>query len=145
MKELAEVVAVKGDRITLTTQLKTACSGCSQKSTCGAGILSNIFADRNAEFSVISNTPVAPGEQVEISLPESQVTGFALLLYGLPIVVLLALAMLFSAATTLSEGAVIVLAFAGFGLTFLGLRRWFRSRDVKINQLIQLARAVETD
>ncbi|RUO77363.1 SoxR reducing system RseC family protein [Idiomarina seosinensis] len=139
MKELAEVVAVEGNRITLTTELKTACSGCSHNTTCGAGILSKVFADRNTQFRVISDTKVAVGEHVEISMPESEVIRFALLLYGLPILVLLFSAMALSSLQTIPEGLVIVFAFCGFGLTFIGLKHWFRRRDVKVNQLIQLS------
>ena len=145
MKELAEVVAVDGDRITLTTQLKTACSGCEQNTTCGAGILSKVFADRHADFVVISDVPVNVGERVEISMPESQVTRFALLLYGLPIGILLLVASLLTSATTLPEGSVILLAFASMALSFLGLRQWFKTRDIKVNQLIQLSSPSQPD
>ena len=63
MKELAEVVAVDGNRVTVTTQLKTACSGCAQVSTCGAGILSKVFADRNAQFHVVTDESVTVGDR----------------------------------------------------------------------------------
>lgn len=138
MKEIAEVVAVQGNRITLTTQLKTACSGCSQKTTCGAGILSKLFADRNAQFTVLSNTPVTPGEQVEISMPEQQVTRFALLLYGSPILILLLTAMTLTSLQSVPEWLVIVLSFSSFAATFVALKHWFQKRDVKVNRLIQI-------
>lgn len=138
MKEIAEVVAVQGNRITLTTQLKTACSGCSQKTTCGAGILSKLFADRNAQFTVISDTGVEPGEQVEISMPEQQVTRFALLLYGMPILMLLLSAVVLTSFQTLPEWLIILLSFGSFAAAFVALKHWFQKRDVKVNQMIQI-------
>ncbi|MGM0481399.1 MAG: SoxR reducing system RseC family protein [Pseudomonadota bacterium] len=138
MKEIAEVVAVQGNRITLTTQLKTACSGCSQKTTCGAGILSKLFADRNAQFTVISDTRVEPGEQVEISMPEQQVTRFALLLYGMPILMLLLSAVVLTSFQTLPEWLIILLSFGSFAAAFVALKHWFQKRDVKVNQMIQI-------
>ncbi|RUO44676.1 SoxR reducing system RseC family protein [Idiomarina aquatica] len=141
MKEIAEVVAVDGHRITLSTELKSACSGCVQKSTCGAGILSHIFADRNTQFTVESDVPVRVGEQVQLTMHEADFTRYALLLYGLPILVLLLLAMLLSALGTLPEWTVILLAFSGFAASFLALKQWFKRRDVKVQQLIRVTQA----
>ena len=44
MKEIAEVTAVEGNRVTVTTELKTACSGCAQVSNCGAVLLYDFMA-----------------------------------------------------------------------------------------------------
>ena len=138
MKEIAEVVAIDGQRITLSTQLKTACSGCTHNTTCGAGILSKGFADRNARFTVESDLPVNLGDRVEVVMDESDFTRYALLLYGLPIVGLLLIAALLTHFSPLTEGIVILLAFSGFGAIFVGLKHWFRQRDVKVQQLIQI-------
>lgn len=138
MKEIAEVVAVNGQQITLSTELKTACSGCAQRSNCGAGILSHVFADRNAQFTVQSETPVAVGDRVELLMDEADFTRYALLLYGLPIIMLFLVAAILSSLGTWSEGVIIVLSFTGFAATFLSLKRWFKQRDVKVQQLIQV-------
>lgn len=144
MKEIAEVVAVDGDRITVTTQLKSACSGCAQVSTCGAGILSKVFSDKNAQFTVVSQEKVAPGEQVQLDVPESAVTRFALLLYGLPVLCLLAVAVMLQTLTPLAEGFVIFWSFLGFGLTFAGLKHWFRKRDIQVNAMVKLTSVAST-
>ena len=138
MKEIAEVVAVDGRRITLSTQLKTACSGCQQNTTCGAGILSKVFADRNARFTVDSELPVQIGDHVEITMDEADFTRYALLLYGLPIIGLFIVAMLLTQLSSLSEGIIILLSFSGFGAIFWALKQWFRQRDVKVQQLIRI-------
>ncbi|MEC9319963.1 MAG: SoxR reducing system RseC family protein [Pseudomonadota bacterium] len=136
MKELAQVVAVDGQRVTVSTQLKSACSGCEQNKTCGAGILSKVFSDRHSTFVVKTESPVTVGEYVELSIPEQQVTRFALLLYGLPVLTLLLLASVLTSFTSITEGYTILLSFAGFALSFLALRLWFRLRDVRVNQLL---------
>jgi len=127
MKEIAEVTAVEGNRVTVTTELKTACSGCAQVSNCGAGILSKVFADRNAQFTVVTEQAFRPGELVQLEVPDTAVTRFALLLYGLPILMLL----------------LILLSFAGFALTFWGLKRWFRKRDIQVNAMVKLEASAE--
>ncbi|MDV6315345.1 SoxR reducing system RseC family protein [Idiomarina sp. HP20-50] len=138
MKEIAEVVAVEGNRVTVTTELKTACSGCAQVSNCGAGILSKVFADRNAQFTVLTEQAFAPGDQVQLEVPEAAVTRFALVLYGLPILMLLLVAVLLENMGTLSEGVVILLSFTGFAITFWGLKHWFRKRDIQVNAMVKL-------
>ncbi|MGM0630771.1 MAG: SoxR reducing system RseC family protein [Pseudomonadota bacterium] len=143
MKEIAEVTAVEGNRVTVTTQLKTACSGCAQVSNCGAGILSKVFADRNAQFTVVTEQAFRPGEHVQLEVPDTAVTRFALLLYGLPILVLLLIAVLLENTGTLTEGFIILLSFAGFALTFLGLKRWFRKRDIQVNAMVKLETSAE--
>jgi len=141
MKEIAEVTAVDGNRVTVTTQLKTACSGCAQVSNCGAGILSKVFADRNAQFTVMTQQNFNPGDQVQLEVPETAVTRFALLLYGLPILALLLIAVLLENIGTISEGFVILLSFSGFAFTFWGLKRWFRKRDIQVNAMVKLEMA----
>ncbi|KPD22815.1 MULTISPECIES: SoxR reducing system RseC family protein [Idiomarina] len=143
MKEIAEVTAVEGNRVTVTTELKTACSGCAQVSNCGAGILSKVFADRNAQFTVVTEQAFRPGELVQLEVPDTAVTRFALLLYGLPILMLLLIAVLLENTGTLTEGFIILLSFAGFALTFWGLKRWFRKRDIQVNAMVKLEASAE--
>ena len=97
-----------------------------------------MFADRNARFTVESDLPVNLGDRVEVVMDESDFTRYALLLYGLPIVGLLLIAALLTHFSPLTEGIVILLAFSGFGAIFVGLKHWFRQRDVKVQQLIQI-------
>lgn len=138
MKEIAEVVAVDGRRITLSTQLKTACSGCQQNTICGAGILSKMFADRNARFTVDSDLRLQIGDRVEITMDEADFTRYALLLYGLPIIGLFVAAMLLTHLSALPEGIIILLSFGAFGAIFWALKRWFRQRDINVQQLIRI-------
>lgn len=75
---------------------------------------------------------------MQLEVPETAVTRFALLLYGLPILTLLLLAVLLENTGTLPEGFVILLSFAGFAFTFWGLKRWFRKRDIQVNAMVKL-------
>ena len=138
MKEIADVVAVNGHKITLTTELKTACSGCAQQSHCGAGLLSKLFADRHTTFVVHSTETVAVGDRVEVQMSEANFTRYALLMYGMPIVCLLLAAALLTTFTLLPELLIIGLSFLAFGGCFVGLKRWFKNRDVKIQQLLRV-------
>ncbi|MGI0152285.1 SoxR reducing system RseC family protein [Pseudidiomarina sp. WS423] len=139
IRELAEVIAVDESSLLVATQLKTGCSGCAQQNTCGAGVISKAFADRRAQFRVAK--PMGDfrvGEQLELLLPEQTLTHFSLLMYGLPIVVLTLLAMLLTKFTSWPEGWIILTAFAGFGLSFIGLKKWLSQRDIQINKQLKV-------
>lgn len=138
IRELAEVVAVDGQRITVSTELKTGCGSCEQQSVCGAGIISKVFSNRQAQFEVISSVAVTPGQQVELLIPEQVITRFSLLMYGLPILSLAVVAALLQSLSTLPEGLIILFSFAAMWLSFRGLRRYLRQRDVKLQQGVDI-------
>lgn len=139
IRELAQIISVETEQLVVTTELKSGCGSCVQQSTCGAGIISKAFADRRAEFRV--QKPAGnfyPGQQIELLLPEQAITQYSLLLYGAPIFVLLAVAVLLTQAGIMSEGWVILWAFVGFGLSFVGLKRWLHHRDIQVSQLLSV-------
>ncbi|RUO79465.1 SoxR reducing system RseC family protein [Pseudidiomarina taiwanensis] len=139
VREQAQVIALSDAELTLTTQLKMGCSGCQQQSSCGAGIISKAFSDRRAVFTVPRplGFNAAIGETVTLELPEQALTRYSLLLYGAPLAALLGMSLLSQALGT-SEGASIVLAFMAMGLSFIGLRKWLRHRDVQVQQLLKV-------
>lgn len=139
IRELAQVIQVEAEQLLVTTELKSGCGSCAQQSTCGAGIISKAFTDRRAQFHVPKPSgDFQPGQQVELLLPEQAVTRYSLLLYGIPIAMLLLVAVLLTNMTSLSEGWIILVAFIGFGLSFVGLQRWLRQRDVQVSRLLMV-------
>ncbi|MCC5856415.1 MAG: SoxR reducing system RseC family protein [Idiomarina sp.] len=143
IRELATITAVDGHRITLATQLKQGCGGCQQQNQCGAGVLAKAFPDRTAEFSLDVNERFVVGDTVEVLLPESAMVRFSLALYLLPLLGLIAGALLGSAIAPNAE--LVSIGLAGFfaGGVVLGLKRYLRSRDVQIRKMLQV-RAVAT-
>ncbi|EKE84808.1 SoxR reducing system RseC family protein [Idiomarina xiamenensis] len=138
IRELAEVVAIKPGIVVVSTQLKSGCSGCEQQRQCGAGLLSQVFSDRRAQFEVPTQGAFSVGDQVELSIPEQHVTRYSLLVYSLPILALLLTALLTGPALNFAEGASILCSFAAMALTFYGLRCWLRYRDLQVQQLLSL-------
>lgn len=139
IRELAEVVAINTDTLRVSTELKTGCGSCAQQSTCGAGIISKAFSDRRAEFEV--RKPAGQfylGQHIELLLPEQALTQLSLLMYGVPLLALMLSAIVLGQVTMLSEGWVILSAFASFALSFYGLKRWLHHRDVQVSQLLSV-------
>jgi sigma-E factor negative regulatory protein RseC len=140
IRERAEIVALHDDYLTVSTELKSGCGGCAQQNSCGAGIISKAFADRRAEFIVQRppGTAFAVGDQIELALPQTMLTRFSLWVYGLPLLVLLAIALTTQLALGWSEGYVIVAALVGFATSFVLIRHWLKLRDVQVSQLLQI-------
>ncbi|WP_417658422.1 SoxR reducing system RseC family protein [Pseudidiomarina sp.] len=139
IREVAEVIAIDNDELVVSTQLKSGCGSCVQQSTCGAGIISKAFSDRRAEFRVRKPAgQFAPGQQIELLLPDQALTRFSLMVYGLPLMALLVVAIGLTNMTALSEGWVIISAFTGFGFSFYALKRWLHHRDVQVTQLLRV-------
>lgn len=140
IRERAEIIALHDDYLTVSTELKTGCGGCAQQNTCGAGIISKAFADRRAEFIVQrpSGTEFAVGDNIELALPQTMLTRFSLWVYGLPLLVLLTIALVTQLAMGWSEGYVITAALLGFASSFVIIRQWLKLRDVQVSQLLQI-------
>ncbi|WP_417664080.1 SoxR reducing system RseC family protein [Pseudidiomarina donghaiensis] len=139
IRELAEIVAVYDDSLQVSTELKTGCGSCAQQSTCGAGIISKAFSDRRAEFLVRKpEGQFQVGQMIELLLPEQALTQLSLMLYGLPLLALMITAVGLGELAGVSEGWVIISAFASFGLSFYGLKRWLHHRDVQVSQLLSV-------
>lgn len=103
----------------------SACAQCSSRSSCSQGVLSQWSRGRTVEIDVLNpnNLPVSPGQQVLIGLEEGGVMRASLLLYLVPLLMLVAGALIASALGA-GEGvqilAAVVMLLAGFG----GVRYW---------------------
>jgi sigma-E factor negative regulatory protein RseC len=139
IREVAVVQAIEADFLQVSTELKTGCGGCAQQSTCGAGIISKAFSDRRATFRVARpQGQFTVGETVELLMPEQALTQASLLIYGVPLLALLSVAIVAQTLLGLPEGMSILLALVGFAASFVGLKRWYQMRDLQVTQLLQV-------
>lgn len=139
IREVAVVQAIEADYLEVSTELKTGCGGCAQQSTCGAGIISKAFSDRRATFRVARpEGRFTVGETVELLMPEQALTQASLLIYGIPLLTLITIAVLAQGIMGISEGVSIIVAMIGFAASFIGLKRWYQMRDLQVTQLLQV-------
>lgn len=139
IREVAIVQAVEAEYLEVTTELKTGCGSCAQQSTCGAGIISKAFSDRRATFRVARpEGQFTVGETIELQMPEQALTQASLLIYGMPLVVLLAVAIIAQSVFGLSEGISIIAALIGFAASFVALKRWYQMRDLHVSRLLEV-------
>lgn len=96
IKELATVVAIEAGTITVTSQIKSSCSGCAQVDSCGSGQVAKAlpqakltitlpYEANTASAQGIVEQAVKLGDCVVIGIPEEYVLSSAAQVYLLPL------------------------------------------------------------
>lgn len=89
IEEQATVVAVGDELITVTSTVKSACSGCQQVEQCGSGQVAKAFPQKQLTLSLATKLPVQVGDQIVFGLSESMLLSAAWQVYLWPIMGLL--------------------------------------------------------
>lgn len=90
IKELANVVAIKAGQVTVTSQIKSACSGCAQVDSCGSGQIAKALPQAKLTLTLPYNVntfgkTLKLGDCVILALPEKHVLSSAGQVYLLPL------------------------------------------------------------
>lgn len=72
------------------TEAQAGCARCAAGQGCGSATLGRLLGDRLTRVEVTSETPLAAGALVEIGIDERMLTQASLVVYGFPLVLLLA-------------------------------------------------------
>ena len=127
LEETVTVVQVSKERVLLEGVRRSACGGCSLSSACGIGALAAVFMDRRVLLSIRNDFDAQPGEQVVIGLDRQALARGSLLAYLMPAVVMVAAAMLASAAG-LGEVTTVLWSFLVLGVA-LYATHWLVKRQ----------------
>jgi len=73
-------------QVTVKMALKSACSGCEQKQSCGTSAVATAFADKSQLIEIKTNQQINIGQQVELGVSEQGVLASAFLVYILPLI-----------------------------------------------------------
>jgi len=90
IEQEARVVAIEGDQALVEIQRQSACGGCAAKSGCGTSVVASLFPQRRQTLRLDNGVQAVPGDRVIVGLPEAALQQASLLLYGLPLLLLLA-------------------------------------------------------
>jgi sigma-E factor negative regulatory protein RseC len=90
IKELANVVDIKAGQVTVTSQIKSSCSGCAQVDTCGSGQIAKALPQAKLTLTLpydirITGVPLNKGDCVVLAIPEKHVLSSAGQVYLLPL------------------------------------------------------------
>ncbi len=143
--ETGRVVALEGTAVWVETIRSSACGSCAARSGCGHRTLAGVLTSdkglvRARESDSLKAGDCSVNDRVEISIPRSTLSVGALMLYGLPLVSGIALAMLMGAE---SDARAAMGFFVGLLGAFAGLR-WMNSRSLFGAVEPQLERIVES-
>ena len=89
IEEQATVVAINNKQATVTSELKSGCSGCQQVDNCGTGQVAKAIPQKKLTVTIDTELPVKVGDTVIIALPEAPLLSTAFQVYILPIIGLL--------------------------------------------------------
>ncbi|HHS99385.1 MAG TPA: hypothetical protein ENK73_00865, partial [Thiomicrospira sp.] len=97
LREQGLVVAMDGEDVLVETQRSTGCSGCSSESGCGTSALAKLFTGTSkTPIRVKKSLDCQVGDIVELELDESRLLQHSFMAYGLPLIGLFILAIVFS-------------------------------------------------
>ena len=99
IKQPATVIAETETAYLLETLPKSACRRCAEGKGCGGGILAQAFANKTYQLSVAKNTRLNINELVFVGIQSSVLVRASLLLYLLPLIFMITLAVVASSLT----------------------------------------------
>ena len=125
LEERAQVVEPSGGEVLVETIRQSACTACSASKGCGQKLLGDI--GRGARFRVVARNPrgliLQQGDSVVLGLEESSFLSASLMVYLLPLLTMMLLALLADGGG-LAEPLVVLAGALGLAGGLWGARRW---------------------
>lgn len=95
IKEWATVVSWQDGQALVSCDVKASCNSCASRAGCGSRVLNKLGPQTTHTLVVPSDTPLEPGQKVELGIAEASLLGSAVLVYMTPLVGLFLFASLF--------------------------------------------------
>jgi len=109
----ARVIAETNTSYLLETLPKSACPRCEAGKGCGGGILAQAFANKTYQLSINKNTQLQPDQLVQIGIKSSLLVRASLLLYLLPLILMIVVAIIVGSMTIDNDVYTVSGAFVG--------------------------------
>lgn len=122
--ETGKVVAVEGDKAWVQTIRASACQSCSARAGCGQRALASVSGGRANQVLVINSASARVGDEVVLGIDEQSLLRASLMVYGVPLLLMLAFCIAGFQWLGGSDLSAIVGALSGMGVGFLLVRRW---------------------
>lgn len=92
IEQQATVAAIDGADALVEVERQGACGSCAVKGGCGTSVIAGLLPRRRQLLRVANSQGALVGDRVEIGLPEAGLQTASLLMYGLPLLTLIAAA-----------------------------------------------------
>lgn len=142
IEETGTVVAIEGSYAVIETQARSACGHCSVGDSCGTSVLVSLFSKRRNRVRLKNHLNLAEGDMAVIGINESVLLSTAVLAYMLPLILMIAFAVI---ASLSGFGDDINFAFSLIGL-FAGMHvtnRIMGNKDYQAREIV-LIRQVDS-
>ncbi len=120
------------------------CGSCASSKGCGVSSFARFFGSRSAAVEVVDTLGVRAGQRVVIGIEESALLRGSLLLYGLPLMMMIVLAVIASHVAgdaIYSDLASLLAGATGLAGGLMGMRYWMRfSAGWRLNRPVILRR-----
>ncbi|WP_445361403.1 SoxR reducing system RseC family protein [Microbulbifer sp. EKSA005] len=130
LQERGRVVAIESDAIWVETTQSSACNGCSTKSSCGTGLLGDLFSSSTrvkVALNGFSADKIHLNDVAVIGITENALTSSALLVYLVPLMSLVLVALIGD--SLFAEPGAVIGALIGLVFSALGVRWYSRSQS----------------
>lgn len=139
IEEIATVSAVYPEGVEVVCFSKSACGQCQHSSNCGTGLVSKALPGRDHRFIIATDLALAVNQQVRIGIPEQGVITSALLVYLVPLLLILAGALLASVGLGLGDAGTLLGAVIGGGIGFGWAARLARGASQQLTAPVIIA------
>lgn len=119
IEEKAIVTGVEENLVTLQMQRQSVCSQCELGAGCGTGAIGRLLGHRSKPLTLSNKYNLKVGDKVVLGMPDKAFLIASLLIYGLPLLGLLAGGVLAQTLFGKSEMITILLALTGFTTGFI--------------------------
>ncbi len=117
IEERARVIRIEGAYAWVETRRESACGRCAVRSGCGTATLAKVLGRRRTRLRVLNPVGAVSGDEVDVGIREQALLRGSLAVYAVPLLSMIALAMLGGAiAGDSGYREALSLAFGGLGL-----------------------------
>jgi sigma-E factor negative regulatory protein RseC len=143
IKEKARVVSLDGDFAWIEAVAESGCHRCEVKQGCGTGLLSQIFGRRVFHHRIKNTLNAQVGDLILVSVPQSGLLLASLIIYTLPLLLLVIMALVTTTLLSLPEWSVIIWSFLGLGVGLIAARWLGRSLEQSVKTRVSMVCKVE--
>ena len=94
IEQSATVIKVEGDELVLETQPESTCQSCAVNKGCGTSVLAGMVGNKAIYFRLPNTLSASKGDRVVLGLPEHAVVKGSAIVYLLPLLAMVAVAIL---------------------------------------------------
>lgn len=128
IEEEGVVLGLEGDLALVQTERRTTCGGCTASGTCGTSLLDRLLGRRPVILRARNRAGAGPGDHVSVGVEESALVRAAVVAYLVPVLSLIAGALLGQALArgwgTSSDVPALLGGIVAFALALFHLRRY---------------------